>query len=86
MLTLNSLYREGSTTTDELAKILFRMVRLQLTDQGYPMPDTASPRDLSEGMTRLMWRDYAWSLLPEKPKIAPLPPRVKKGERSDELS
>ncbi len=85
VLTLNSLYREGSTATDELAKIVFRMVRLQLTDLGYPMPAGASPRDLSEGMTRLMWRDYAHTLLPPQKKAPQESLRFKKGERPQEL-
>ncbi len=85
VLTLNSLSHEASSTTDELAKILFRMVRLQLSDLGYAVPDDASPRDLSEGMTRLMWRDYAATLVPKRSSPPSLPPRAKKSERLKEI-
>ncbi len=64
ILILSSVLKENINVTDELAKAVFRMVRGRLSEIGYPTPDTSSPNDLSEGMTRLMWHEYAHLLNP----------------------
>jgi len=84
VLTLTTLFKENSTPTDELAKAAFRMVRTRLSDLGYPMPDTFSPKDLSKGVTRLMWRDYAHSLISPSTEQTP-PPSPEKQETPEEL-
>lgn len=57
---------EIADPSSEIALAVYKAIRSHLTQQGYPAPpesDTPGKELLSRQITRLMWRDFAQSLL-----------------------
>lgn len=74
IITARGPFPDESTALDELSRATFLLVRNLLSTKGYaPTPDHVTPRDLSEGMTRLMWQDFALSLIPASQPVPSLP-------------